>query len=732
MQFRNFRSNRNFLFQVRNRTCFAHRSRLRPKRRVAPPYRCCHRGEITSDATSQAFTMRAFRCAATLTRPSWTTWHSVWLSAFATAGTCRRHFSSAAAVLASHSADQPRTEHDIPRPLQTQLRDCQSVDGLLHILVSQHAQLNLLLYTTALRQLADMLSTAGSSTLTPRSSRHVIPHAGWQLLMSGLSERVSGLEPVELVCVVDYMRRLYAVLPVAEVGVQRVVEDFKEINVFGWYWRFATSERSSKHTSASGSTQLDSGTERSVVGAVESGFNRLLAALLTAIEEKFQRLSSEESALLLNSLSSLARLHPLLPNLLTVAHELTLAIERKLPTHPYSLRYLSLISTSLYRLHRVCYPLERVSHPLNGRKDVIRCPQHQLRFQLVMGMALTLTDVQKALLEATPRSMLHLSHVLEAVCVIAEDGAWDGLLEAVARVVIGRVSELSGHDISRLLLCFSRMQLNHDTLYHCLAERLRQYVERGEVDTEILVHSMFSLVWLKRQWSTPVDTLLVLIVERLGTRGGNGKLRRLSQQQQAMMAWSLAVVQLQSSLDLQPLLRHCIDCLPQHRTRPSAMTLVLLYELSLGLPAQLHALIPGKLLTAARQRYRAYRAAQPPVGSSVEGLFATEPHMPRGRFAYCLPWPDQLEHSNDALLWWVDDARYLQRYGARGEAISEVQWMRQQLEQRHIAMVEVGWKERRELKQTTGEQRIEWLRKRVAEAEAEVHNASVESEQVSH
>ena len=272
------------------------------------------------------------------------------------------------------------------------------------------------------------------------------------------------------------------------------------------------------------------------------------------------------------------------------------------------------------------------------------------------------------------------------------------------------------------------MKFNHDTLYNCLAERLLQCAQRGEVSTEPLVHSMFALVWLKRRWSTAVESLLTYGVTRLSSDSGMGKLTRLSQQQQAMMAWSLAVVQLPASVDTQPLLRHCLTCLPQHTCRPSAMTLVLLYELSLGLPTQLRALLPSKLLWAARSRYRAYRAAQPSVSPQVEGVIDTEGQAPRGRFAYCLPWPDQLESSTDALVWWVDDARYVQRYGARGEAISEVQWLREQLDRRRVAVVEVGWRERRELKQASGAQKIAWLKKNMAEAEARVRNADVGTE----
>ena len=673
--------------------------------------------------------MQAWCRTARLARPLWTQWHAVLLSALPhSSGRHAVAFSSAAAAIsAEHSTtDRPHIDHEIGRQLKSVLLECHSVDGLLSLVVSHHSHLNLLHYSASLRQLTDLVAPNSSSALKARSARHVAQHPGWQLLMSGLSERVSGLESNELVSVMDYVRRLYAVLPTAEVVVERVEEDYKEINVFGWYWRFATSEERGGHTSAHDTSKSVTHTERSVDGVSGTRFHQLLAALLEGIEHKFHQLSADECALLLNSLSSLARLHQLQPRLLPTAHELTFAIERRLSSHPYSLRYLSLISTSLYRLHRVCYPNERADYPLLGRKDVVRCPPHQVRFQLVMGLALTLTDEeqQQALLDTTQRSVLHLSHVLEAVCVIAEDGAWIGLLESVARSLIGRVSELSGHEISRLLLCFSRMQLNHDTLYHCLAERLLQCAEQCEVSMEPLVHSMFALVWLKRKWSPAVESLLAFIVRLLSTPSGMGKVRRLTQQHHAMIAWSLAVARLPTSIDTEPLLRRCLSFLPLHNCRPSAMSLVLLYELSLGLPEQLHALIPAKLLQAARQRYKAYRAAQPPpIDARLEGVTDRDEQAPRGRFAYYLPKPDQLERSSDALVWWVDDARHLQRYGARGDTISEVQWMREQLDRRHVAVVEVGWRERRELKQINGEQRINWLKKKVEQAKAKGHSA---------
>ena len=692
-------------------------------RMVCPSGCCCSECNRRHILTA---VMRACRVGVPLARPLWTRWHAVLLSALPLRrGRHVAAFSSGATALrARPAAERLSTDHSVARSLRLQLRQCHSVDGLLSLLVSQHADLNLLHYTAALLALTDMLAPNSKSTLAARSPNGLSRHPGWQLLVGGLSERVSGLQTGELVSVMDCMRRLYAVLAGVQLGVESAAEE-KEIDVFGWYWRFTTTSGFSKHAAAEQSTAVGSAIQATRDGASELPFNRLLAALLQTCRDKLHHLSADESALLLHCLSWLARLHPHHPTLLTTAHDLTHAIARNLPSYSYSLSYLSLLSTSLYRLHRICHPLERATYPAREHRDTIHCPPHQVRFQLVMGIALTLTDVQKALLDATrPHSILHLSHVLEAVCIIAEDGAWDGLLEAAARALIGRVRELSGHEISRLLLCFSRLQLSHDTLYGSLAERVLHCMDRrGEVRTEHLVDCMFALVWLRRHWSGAAQSLLAAIVARLSTDSELSRLRRLTQQQHVKLAWSLTVVQLPASVSSQRLLRGCLSCLSLHNGRSSAMSLMLLYELSIGLPAQLHAQLPTKLLSAARKRYRAFRAGQPAVPPDQAGLVESDAELPRGRFAYCLPWPDQLESSNEALLWWVDDTRYMQRYGARGEAMSAVQWIREQLHKRRVPVVEVGWRERRELKQANPERKRAWLKVKVAEAEARVRAA---------
>ena len=600
------------------------------------------------------------------------------------------------------------------------------MDGLLAPLVSRASELTLLHCTAALRQLTDLLAPNAQSTITPRSALPAVAHPGWRLLMSVLAERVGGLTSGELVSVLEYVRRLYAVLPASEVRVAPLAEDGKEVSVFGWHWRFATFEERTldKQERAEKRERADSPTPQQTTLWADGAtpFHRLLAALLSAIEHKTETLLADESALLLNCLSALSRLHPLQQRLLPSAHALVYAIDRHLPSKKYSLRYLSLISTSLFRLHRVCFPSERIEYPLSGQSNVVRCPTHQVRYQLVVAIALAFTDIEPALLDPTPRFAIQLSHILEAVCVIADDGVWDGLLESVARIVSERVRELGSYEISRLLLCFSRMQFNHDALYNSLAERLLECTLRAQVTLDVLIHSLFALVWLRRQWTGAVEKLLSHIVTLLsGGEHGLGRLRRVQQQQHAMLAWALVVVQLHPSVDVQPLLQLSLHFLQLHANRPSAATLVLLYELSLGLPAQLHAQLPDKLLFAARQRYRAYRAAQPYVSFAVEGL-EEGTQAGRGRVAYSLPWPQQLESSTEALVWWVDDARYLQRYGTRGSALSEVQWLRDRLHRRHVPVVEVGWRERKALKRMSGEQQAQWLAQQVTEAEAKVED----------